>query len=223
MDQNPYAPSFDDLPESLPIFPLYGVLLLPKGQLPLNIFEPRYVRMVDDALKTHRMIGVIQPKSAGENAEKSSLYTIGCAGKITEFVHMRDGRYSIALNGICRFKIEVELDTGLAYRVVRPQWAAYQNDLAVKSCLDVDRDKLLELLRIYFEREGMSCDFQKIKSIEDQNLMAALAMVCPFEPNEKQALLEQPCCVERSKLLMTMLEMAICGGPGGGDDKKHWH
>ena len=129
MDKNPYAPTFDTLPDILPIFPLSGVLLLPHGQLPLNIFEPRYVAMVEDALSTHRMIGMLQPKNDNE------IYQTGCAGKITEFTEMPDGRYIINLSGICRFKIFDELETLKGYRRARPDWQPFEGDLKIPKSL----------------------------------------------------------------------------------------
>ncbi|MCB1651499.1 MAG: LON peptidase substrate-binding domain-containing protein [Alphaproteobacteria bacterium] len=209
MYRNPFAPDFKDLPETLPVFPLSGVLLLPFGQLPLNVFEPRYVRMVDDALKGARIIGMIQPRMAYDDGENPALYTVGCAGKITEFSHTEDGRYLISLTGLCRFRVTEELAVNTPYRQVRGAWGDFESDLGRKACLGVERAKLESLLDAYFERHNMSCDFKKFEGVADGNLMTCLSMICPFEPQEKQALLEQVCCAERAKLFMKMLEMAI--------------
>lgn len=196
----------DALPERLPIFPLTGVLLLPHGRLPLNIFEPRYLAMVEEALATDRMIGMVQPKDG------DAVYQTGCAGKITEFSETDDGRYLITLTGISRFHIGEELEGDTPFRVVHPDWSAFQTDTETRKCLGVDREKLQALLTQYFDREGMSCDYDKFEDIDDGKLMTCLAMVCPFEANEKQALLEEICCVERANMFMTMLEMAIRSG-----------
>lgn len=204
MEQNPFAPVFEDLPKDLPVFPLEGVLLLPTGNLPLNIFEKRYLSMVDDAMASHRMIGMIQPKD-----ENVNLYEIGCAGKITEFRETGDGRYLITLNGICRFRIREELSVNTLYRQVRSDWNEFQKDLIVPECLDVDRDKLNGLLQSYFSSQDMNCDWEAVKKAPDSRLITCLAMVCPFDAKEKQALLEAPCCKTRAETFMTMLEMAV--------------
>lgn len=209
MAKNPYAPRFDELPEILSVFPLTGVLLLPHGQLPLNIFEPRYLAMIEDAIAGNRLIGMIQPRESDDNNNNPALYTKGCAGKITEFSETPDGRYIISLTGICRFHVTQELDTLTPYRRVKPDWHAFEDDLDEKTCLGVDRDKLRAQLEAYFDKEGMSCDFSKFSTIDDGKLMTCLAMVCPFDAREKQALLEETCCVKRAEIFMAMLEMGI--------------
>lgn len=210
--RNPFAPSFEKLPAALPVFPLPGVLLLPSGNLPLNIFEPRYLKMVEDVLASHRLIGMIQPR---EGAEKTpGLYDIGCAGKITEFSETSDGRYLITLTGICRFRIAGELNTATPYRQVQTDWSAFQKDIENVACLDIDRAKLLELLRCYFTDQGLDCDWDAIQDAPDGKLITCLSMICPFEPKEKQALLEAPCCKTRARTFMTMLEMATHDNKG---------
>lgn len=206
METNPFAPAFNDLPDALPVFPLYGVLLMPFGQLPLNIFEPRYLKMIDDAMSSNRLIGMIQPKEEGSD---KPLHSIGCAGKIVEFSESADGRYLITLNGVCRFRVREELKVSTPYRQIAPHWSDFAGDISRKKCLDVDRKKMLKLLESYFEQEDMSCDFSKFEDTPDGKLMTCLSMVCPFDAAEKQALLEQVCCVQRAKIFMTMLEMAI--------------
>lgn len=217
MHKNPFAPQFNDLPEHLAIFPLPGVLLMPHGQLPLNIFEPRYITMIDDALAGNRMIGMIQPKKGDE------IYKTGCAGKITDFNETSDGRYLITLTGICRFHVTQEQETQTPYRQVRPNWKAFEKDLIVKECLGVDRKELRSMLEAYFDDQGMSCDFEKFDTIEDGKLMTCLSMICPFEAAEKQALLETICCVERAEMFMTMLDMAIKSGKRLDKSKTQCH
>ena len=197
--------TFDDLPEELPIFPLSGVLLLPRGQLPLNIFEPRYIAMVDEAIKSHRLIGMVQARDDG------TLYTVGCAGRITSYNETADGRYEIVLTGICRFKIKDELDQRNGYRRALTRWNEYKSDMEPMGCLDMDRGKLRGLLKNYFEQQGLTCSWEAVDKAADEKLITSLAMICPFDAKEKQALLEAPCCKERARLFMTLLEMEACG------------
>lgn len=209
MTPNPFASTIDNLPEVLPIFPLNGVLLLPFGNLPLNIFEDRYLAMVDEALRTHRMIGMIQPQS-----DSDALYKTGCAGKITEFSETGDRRYLITLTGVSRFTVIEELEMQQSYRLIRPGWEAYNGDLKSERCVNLNRPKLKALLQKYFEREDMECDWDAVDDAPDQKLITCLSMACPLEPEEKQALLEADCCESRANLFMTMLEMAVCNVVG---------
>jgi len=197
------APSAIALPDEIPVFPLTGVLLLPRGQLPLNIFEPRYKAMVDDALKSHRLIGMIQPREDG------SLFTTGCAGKITAFNETDDGRYEITLKGLSRFVIGLELpNTPTGYRRIRANWSDFPKDTDPVGHLNLDRNRLRDLLRNYFDMEGMDCEWSAMETVSDDNLITCLSMVCPLDSSEKQALLEARCGNTRSELFMTLLEMA---------------
>ena len=199
--------TYEELPQTLPIFPLHGVLLLPGGNLPLNIFEKRYLAMFDDALRDNRLIGIIQPRVTGA----PELYSVGCAGRITAFEETPDGRYEIKLKGISRFRFEDELEQVSGYRRVAPMWDEFGDDTdQEKKCLGVKREKLKKLLKKYFEREGMNCDWQAVDEVGDGKLMTCLSMTCPFEPVEKQALLEEKCCKKRSEMFMTLLEMEVC-------------
>lgn len=194
------------LPNVLPIFPLHGVLLLPGGRLPLNIFEPRYIAMCDAALRSDRLIGMVQPRVQGEAA----LYTVGCAGKITAFTETEDGRYEIALSGISRFTLDKELPLHDGYRSVTPKWSHFSRDNEERqSCLGLDRPALKALLSQYFDAKGMDCDWDAIDNAPDGKLMTCLSMTCPFEPAEKQALLEEVCCKKRARMFMTLLEMEV--------------
>lgn len=207
MQHNPYAPRFEDLPEILPVFPLSGVLLLPFGHLPLNIFEPRYLKMVEDALAGNRMIGMIQPKNGGD--AKPTLFDMGCMGKIVDFSETEDGRYLITLCGISRFNVVEEMNVDTPYRQVRPNWSPFAGDMDVAGCLDIDRKKLYGLLESYFEEKGFECEWEMIEQATDGKLITCLSMICPFDAKEKQALLEAPCCKTRSKMFKAMLEMAL--------------
>ena len=207
------------LPQEIPVFPLAGVLLLPRGQLPLNIFEPRYMAMVDEALRTNRMIGVVQPRdfNLSLSSDSSSLFLTGCAGKITSFEETEDGRYLITLTGVSRFHLGDELPLHNGYRRARVDWSGFSEDLQSHDCLGIDRNHLKDLLRSYFNMEGLSCSWDSIDSASDDKLITALSMICPLDPGEKQALLEAACCRTRAKMFMTMLEMAVHNDKGGCD------
>jgi Lon protease-like protein len=205
----PRYASIDDLPKTLPIFPLNGVLLLPRGRLPLNIFEPRYLAMFDDALAGDRLVGMVQlsePRGAGQPA----VFKIGCAGRITSFQETDDGRYHVALDGVARFRVDAELPLHRGYRSVRPDWSAYAGDLTDQEC-DLDRRRLIDLLQSYFRINGLSANWDAVEDAPDERLLTSVAMICPFAPPEKQALLEADCLSERGRLMMTLLEIAIAG------------
>lgn len=212
MTRNPFAPPFNALPETLSIFPLEGVLLLPTGQLPLNIFEPRYLDMLNDALAGNRMIGMVQPLNGSH--QTSDVFKTGCAGRITEFNETPDGRYLIILTGICRFHIKEELELDTAYRRIQPDWSAFEKDMDSTHSLDLDRNRLTRMLKTYFHTQDIECDWNMVEEVSDNRLITCLSMICPFEAKEKQALLEAPCCRTRASLFMTMLEMAVCEQKG---------
>lgn len=211
MAESEHATRLEDLPAELPVFPLTGVLLLPRGRLPLNIFEPRYLAMTRDALAPPRLIGMIQPLSPegeGDVQMKPDLYGIGCAGRIVSFSETDDGRFLMTLAGVARFEVDSELPMRAGYRRVVPKWDRFKDDLAADPG-QVDRKALLASLKPYFESRGLKADWQLVEKTEDERLIAMLAMVCPFAPPEKQALLEAPGVVERAKLLKGLIEMAL--------------
>lgn len=203
MPYNPFDPLFKDLPEVIPIFPLEGALLLPRGELPLNIFEPRYIAMVADALKTDRLIGIIQPD-----------FKTGCVGRIVRFEEEPDGRYMINLRGLCRFRMgAAETSTPLrAYHRAHVSWAEFAKDMVSLDCLDIDKKHLKNLLRQYFDAQGLSVDWELMDEVADEGLFTALAMVCPLPSSEKQALLEASCGKTRADLFIKLLEMALQSG-----------
>jgi Lon protease-like protein len=209
----------EDLPKTLPIFPLPGVLLLPRGRLPLNIFERRYLAMFDDALAGERMIGMIQPTAVPTNPSAPALFGVGCAGRITSFAESGDGRYLVALDGVARFRIVEELPLQRGYRRVIPDWSQFAADLEEENC-KVDRPRLVDLLHAYFRQQGLSANWEAIDQAPDERLMTSLAMICPFEPSEKQALLEARCLSDRTELMMALLEIAIAG-QADGDQARH--
>ncbi|MBL26522.1 MAG: peptidase S16 [Rhodospirillaceae bacterium] len=210
--------SIRDLPDVIPIFPLTGVLLLPRGRLPLNIFEPRYLAMTSDALGSHRFIGMVQPSGEKQAGDRQiPVYGIGCAGRITTFSETEDGRFLITLTGVCRFEIVEELALQKGYRRVRASYDRFADDLKEDDAGVVDRERLLPVLHDYFEANGISADWNAVQEAPCDQLVTSLAMICPFEPREKQALLESPDLRSRADLMISLLEMAIIGGSGGQD------
>ncbi len=203
------------LPETLPLFPLPGALLLPGGQLPLNIFEPRYLRMVDDALGGARMIGMVQPRS-GSARGRPPLYAVGCAGRITSFAETGDNRYLITLTGRRRFEIMREFQSETPYRQAAVDWSKYAKDeQSDPSAEIVDRERLERAMRNYLDSEGLKTDWEVVGSAPMEALVASLAMGCPFAPNEKQALLEAATASERADCLIALMEMAGAAESGG--------
>ena len=204
------------LPLILPIFPLTGVLLLPRGRLPLNIFEPRYLAMTRDALAGERLIGMVQPSDPRLAGNNPTVYPTGCAGRITSFSETDDGRFLISLTGISRFRIREELPLLEGYRRVVPEWSEFAGDLQAEDELGFDRDRLLRGLRTYFQHHQIQADWDAITSVPGERLVTSIAMICPFEPSEKQALLEAPDLEERARLLTAIVEMAALNQPQDG-------
>ena len=209
----------EHLPPEIALFPLSGVLLLPRGELPLHIFEPRYVALFDDALRGDRLVGIIQPRHAdGETAgDAAPLFATGCAGKITSFSETPDGRYYVTLTGVSRFDLAAEGPLHRGYRRAQVDWRPYAADCQPAARLDLDRDRLKALLGAYFDQHAIACDWGSIDGAPDEKLITCLSMICPFDAAEKQALLEAPCCNSRAAKFMAMLEMAVkAGGCCGG-------
>jgi Lon protease-like protein len=202
-----------DLPDTIPVFPLPGALLLPRARLPLHIFEPRYLAMLDDTLKTsHRLIGMVQPREVPGSEEKR-LHAIGCAGRVTQFSETEDGRYMITLAGISRFRILQEVSGFPPYRRCDVSWDGFSGDLGgVEEDKGFDRAGFLDLLERYFEAMALSTDWDSLKEAEDEMLINSLSMLCPFDPEEKQALLEAPSLDTRRETLVTLIEFALRGG-----------
>jgi uncharacterized protein len=206
--------SLDALPPTLPVFPLTGALLLPRGQLPLNVFEPRYLAMVDAVMSGNRLIGMIQPSEAEEKALKPALSTVGCTGRVTAYQETDDGRYLLTLTGICRFRIAEELDVTTPYRQARADYSTFGGDLVIGSESEFPRERLLAALNDYLSRRDLKADWSSVMNAPAETLVNALAMLCPFQPAEKQALLEAPGWQERVDTLVALLEMA--GAPSSG-------
>jgi hypothetical protein len=206
-----------DLPQVIPVFPLDAVLLLPHGQLPLNIFEPRYLNMIDDAMGAERMIGMIQTRPGGD-PERPSLADIGCLGRITRFAETSDGRYLITLTGVCRFMAGAELPMSLPYRQVRANYIPFEADLkAAEDDEGFDRMLFLRALRAYLERRSLEVDWEAAKTAPGDALVNSLSMLLPFEAAEKQALLEAMTLAERREALIALMEIDVAGR--SGDDE----
>lgn len=205
-----------DLPGLLGIFPLPSAVLLPRQRLPLNIFEPRYLAMVDDALRSNRHIAMIQPMSSAGEVQPSPVYPVGCAGRITTFQELEDGRLLIQLTGVCRFRIAEEVASEKGYRRVRPDWRPYRADLADITEQFVNLGNLEECLRVYVARNGLTVDWDSLRRLPAAYLVDFLAVNLPLDVEEKQALIELPDVSDRASALRSALEMAntVTAPPG---------
>jgi len=221
-----FHPRVENLPAEFPVFPLTGALLLPRGKLPLNIFEPRYLAMTEDALGAGRMFGMIQPDPTRPPGPSGlALYRIGCLGRLSSFSETDDGRYLITLTGLARFTISEELAMQRGYRRVRADFSRYHADLdhadldLAAPKLPIARDTLLAALRDYFSRAGIEANWDTIRRLPDDMLTITLAMLCPFAAAEKQALLETPTDAERAATLLALLRMGATEPDAGGPSR----
>ena len=213
--RGPFEPKFSELPEKIPLFPLSGALLLPGGKLPLNIFEPRYLAMIQNAFfSPFRLIGMIQVNKNNVSNKNKNLYEIGCAGRISNFSETEDGRMLITLSGVSRFNLLNYETLKDGYIEANVSWKNFDLDLNLDKS-KIDREKLLENLKNYFKIKGFSVDWDHLIKSENEKLVTTLSMICPFDISEKQALLEAKDLSERSKLLSTILFMST------HDDKKN--
>jgi Lon protease-like protein len=233
--RSPIQTRYEDLPDELAVFPLSGALLLPWGRLPLNIFEPRYLNMVLDAMSTGRMFGMIQPdqtklnraRATAEHAGSDSniitlpteppIYSVGCAGRIASFEETDDGRILISLKGLIRFRIAEELQGQKGYRRVKPLYGDFKADMETPPKIDLDRDALMNVLKPYLDAQGMKVNLDVIKNLSDATLVTSLCMICPFDPREKQALLESPALQDRAETLAALLRMGVFDASGKPD------
>ena len=198
--------TYKELPDLLPIFPLPGVIVLPKGNLPLNIFEPRYISMVEDALGNNRIIGMIQPNPGSK--KDNGLYPIGCASKIISFSETSDNRYLIELKGIIRFRIFKEVDTIRGYRNIIPVWESFKQDLSINS-EKFNIDGLLELLKKYFNNNNINVDSEELHKVPADQIISAIPQICSFQNSEKQAILEAKTDKERVDVIISLLKMNL--------------
>ena len=219
MPMNAVYKAPDDLPGVIAVFPLPGALLLPRGQMPLNIFEPRYLAMIDDALRTGtRLIGMIQPDPAhpGPDQARPHLFRIGCIGRITQFAESGDGRYLIQLTGIARFRIEEEVQADTPYRQWRVTYRPFVDDfVARKGEGEVDRKTLLRTLADFLKANNLKADWAGIENAPNEALVNALAMMSPYGAAEKQALLEAPDLKTRAEILIAVTEIELAKGKTG--------
>ncbi len=201
-----------DLPSTIAVFPLPRAVLLPRSRLPLHIFEPRYLAMIEDVMKTpERLVGMIQPNGSDR------LHTIGCAGRLTQFSETEDGRYMITLSGISRFRILSEHSGFEPYRKFDVTWDGFEQDRrAVDKDTTFDRDAFFKLLERYLEGRGLSTDWETLREAEDELLINSLSMLLDFEPEDKQALLEAPSLMTRRETLVTLIEYSLRGGQEQG-------
>ena len=207
------------LPEIIPVFPLAGALLLPHGRLPLNIFEPRYLAMVEDALGAGRLLGMVQGDPGRPRDERgSAVFSVGCLGRLSSFAETDDGRYLITLSGVVRFRITEELEMRRGYRRMSVDYAPYRGDLEpLPAGETVPRSDLLGALRPYFAHQGMEVNWEAIEKTPEAMLVNTLSAVCPFTVVEKQALLEATDQAARTEMLLALMRMALHdGGPEGG-------
>ncbi len=206
-----------ELPDTIPVFPLEGALLLPRSRLPLHIFEPRYLQMIDDVLKTDgRLIGMVQPFEV-PGRDGSGLHTIGCAGRITQFSETEDSRYMITLSGISRFRVGTEVEGFCPYRKCEVSWDGFDRDLGeTESDTGFQRKAFHDLLGRYFETRGLSADWDTLKEAEDELLINSLSIMLDLEPEDKQALLEAPSLQTRRETLVTLIEYTLRGGQDEG-------
>jgi hypothetical protein len=203
----------EQVPNVIPVFPLAGALLLPRGQLPLNIFEPRYLAMIDDALKADRVIGLIQPASEEASSGVPALLSVGCAGRLTQFAETGDGRYLVTLTGIARFRIVEEIAAPTPYRQCRVDFSAFHADFTPREGEDaVDRDSVLATLRQFADANDLQIDWQSIREAPNEALVNALSMMSPYGPREKQALLEAPNLRRRAEVLVAITESQLARG-----------
>lgn len=219
MPMNLVYRSPSDLPASLPVFPLPAVLLLPRGEMPLNIFEPRYLQMFDETLAGDRMIGMIQPEfDQPEDAPRPPLVDIGCVGRITGFQETGDGRYLVTLTGVTRFRIAEELDVATPYRRCRPSYEEFAEDLMPGAGEgSVDRPALMRTLKAYLAANQLEADWSGIRGASNEALVNALSMMSPYGAREKQALLEAPTLKERAEILVAVTEMDLAKTRGDTD------
>jgi hypothetical protein len=208
-----YSPT--NLPNEIPLFPLPGALLLPRSKLPLNLFEPKYLAMLNDVLKTeNKLIGMIQPISSPQGAKGSrKLHQIGCAGRVVSFTESKDGRYLITLEGVSRYRFKTLSDGFFPYLKGIVSWDSFTSDLeSTKPDVAFNRDKFLKILSRYFNAAQLSSDWSSLKEADEELLINSLSMLCPFDPEEKQALLEAPSLEYRRETLVTLMEFNLQGG-----------
>lgn len=209
---SPFMPTFEQLPETLPIFPLPNAIIMPGSNLPLNIFEPRYLNMFQDAMKTHHLIGMIQPKNDDATPE---VYEIGCAGRITRYQETQDGRLEVNLSGICRFRIIEEIRTTRGYRLIRPDWQLFEVDFESPDIMPHDDEYLVNTLKHYFQHKKMQVDWEILDKLETDELINSMITVLPLTVEDKQALIEAETLIDRLQYFCAILESSFKSSHSG--------
>lgn len=208
MSRNPFLPKFSDLPAELPIFPLSGAVIMPGVQLPLNIFEPRYLSMIQDALGADHLLGMIQPTSESVDDEVPALHHIGCAGRITSYSETSDGRIVLVLTGVCRFQLVREIDSSRGYRRIVPDWERFTRDCHDSDARISDRKGFLDSLKTYCKLRTVEIPWDDVERMPDVELVNLLCAHLPLSPEDKQALIETLATDERADLMRGLLDMA---------------
>lgn len=208
MSRNPFFPTFADLPDALPIFPLSGAVIMPGVQLPLNIFEPRYLNMVQDALASDHLLGLLQPRSEDLEAETPRLHRVGCAGRITSYSETSDGRIVLVLTGVCRFQLVREIEEHHGYRRIAPDWERFARDCHDSEERIGDRKGFLTSLKTYCKLRGVEIPWDDVERMPDTELVNLLCAHLPLSPEDKQALVETLATDERAHLMRGLLDMA---------------
>jgi uncharacterized protein len=220
MASNVAYPGPENMPSVIPVFPLPGALLLPRGEMPLNIFEPRYLAMIDHALSHDRLIGMIQPEATQGETGPVALSQVGCVGRITQLSESGDGRYLVTLTGIARFRTVEEVHSDLAFRRMRVDWEPFALDYLPRHGEDaVDRDAVIGTLRRFSKANNLDVDWDSVKEAPNEALVNALCMMSPFGVREKQALLEASDLKTRGEILVALTEIELAKAAGGGDTK----
>ena len=211
MSKSRLIETLEQMPDHLPVFPLAGALMLPRGQMPLNVFEPRYLEMIDAALRGNRLIGMIQPvEDEGDGEGPPALFPVGCAGRISQFIEAEGDRYIITLTGLCRFRLTEEMTVRTPFRQVKVSYAEFADDFEARKGEEaVDRADLVRTLRAYVEAEQLEINWREVNAAPTEALVNALSMMCPFGSREKQALLEAPDLAARAAFLVAMTEIEL--------------
>ncbi|MGL4239738.1 MAG: LON peptidase substrate-binding domain-containing protein [Beijerinckiaceae bacterium] len=205
-----------EMPGAIPVFPLAGALLLPRGHMPLNIFEPRYMAMIDHALAGDRLIGMVQPNP--DKSDLGGLYSVGCAGRITQMAETGDGRYLITLTGVARFKLLPEVNAKTPFLQFSVDWSPFADDYVPKKGeAEVDRTGVVEALRKFSDANNVAVDWDSVKEAPNEALVNALSMMSPYGVKEKQALLEAADLRSRGEMLIAITEMELAKAASGGD------
>lgn len=219
MTRNPFLQNFKDLPMDIPIFPLSGAVVMPGVQLPLNIFEPRYLNMVNDALATDRLIGMIQPRGETDEGETPEIHRVGCAGRITSYSETNDGRIVLVLTGVCRFLVSRELDPKRGYRRVVPDWERFTVDFHESASGPIDQEGFLSSLRAYCELRRVEIPWDDVQRMPVQELVNLLCTHLPLEPEDKQALIETLDLQDRAELMRGLMDMASVSSMSAADHR----